>query len=316
MVRFAESFVTLYKQSNNPTIQQSNNPTIQQSNNPTIQQSNMIQFKNKIYVGSEGRQSLYDATISADNRALIIFVHGYKGYKDWGAWNLLEQFFVDQNFGFIKFNMSHNGGTVDEPIDFSDLEAFGRNCYSYELIDLNIMINESRLLIKEEVGSEIPIYLLGHSRGAGIAILAASNSESVSKVVSLAGISDIEMRFPEGDELEAWRKEEVKYVENSRTHQSMPHFYTLYEDFDLNRETLNIEKACSELNCDFLQIHGDMDVSVSISEGMNLAKWTETDLCIIKGAEHTFGARQPWESDELPEEMLEAANRILEFYLL
>ena len=58
---------------------------------------------------------------------IVIFCHGYKGFKDWGAWNLVGKAFANKNFFFIKFNFSHNGGTVENPIDFPDLESFGNN---------------------------------------------------------------------------------------------------------------------------------------------------------------------------------------------
>ena len=28
-----------------------------------------------------------------NNGKLIIFIHGYMGYKDWGCWNLVERYF-------------------------------------------------------------------------------------------------------------------------------------------------------------------------------------------------------------------------------
>lgn len=274
----------------------------------------MIQFKDKIFIGAAGRCSLFDVQLAGTNRALVIFVHGYKGYKDWGAWNLVESYFVEKNFGFMKFNMSHNGGTVEDPIDFPDLEAFGNNCYSYELHDLNVIIDEAHRLIHQELEADIPIYLMGHSRGGGMAVLAGYENDKVSKIVSLAGICDIEMRFPDGEELKEWRNKEVKYVLNGRTNQQMPHYYSFYEDFDRNRKRLNIEHAATQLSVPFLQVHGDMDVSVSITEGMNLAAWTKTDLKIIKGAEHTFGTKHPWEQEELPEEMIEALEAVCQFY--
>jgi len=58
-------------------------------------------------------------------KPIVIFAHGYKGFKDWGCWNLIAEQFAKQNFFFIKFNFSHNGGTIEQPIDFPDLEAFG-----------------------------------------------------------------------------------------------------------------------------------------------------------------------------------------------
>lgn len=274
----------------------------------------MIDFKDKIYIGSNERKSLYDCAIPAQPHAVIVFVHGYKGYKDWGAWNLMQDKFVSKGYGFVKFNMSHNGGTVEEKIDFPDLNAFGENRYSYEINDLNTIVNEVDRLMTLELDLNCPIYLLGHSRGGGIAILTAQHNEKIKGIVSLAGISDIPSRFPENDLLKEWQTDKVMYVENGRTKQQMPHFISFYEDYLEFQSELNIEEACKELNIPFLQIHGDMDLAVSISEGLAIADWTDTELKIIKGAEHTFGTYHPYEKNELPEEMNEVIEACLQFF--
>ena len=273
-----------------------------------------IDFKNKVYEGSNKRQSLFDCRIPEKANAVIIFVHGYKGYKDWGAWNLVENYFLKADFGFVKFNMSHNGGTVEQPIDFPDLEAFGKNTYTYEINDLNRIIDETNRIIRQECEMDIPIYVIGHSRGGGVAILTAAQNKNVSKLISLAGISNIANRFPNGDELTEWQYSGVMYVNNSRTNQAMPHFYSFYEDFKNNEDALDIETAATNLNLHFLQIHGDMDLAVSVSEGQRVAEWAETRLCVVKGAGHTFSAAQPWLHDKLPEDLEFALAKALEFF--
>ena len=273
-----------------------------------------IDFKNKIYEGSNNRKNLFDCKIPNKAKAVIIFVHGYKGYKDWGAWGLMEDYFLNNEFGFVKFNMSHNGGTLETPIDFPDLEAFGKNTYSFEVYDLNLIIEETSRIISQECGLDIPIYLLGHSRGGGVAVLVAAKNEKVKKIISLAGICDIGKRFPSGDELREWEFDGVKYVENSRTNQAMPHFFSFYQDFAKHKSELNIEDAATQLSMPFIQIHGDMDLSVSISEGQYLSRWTETELKIVKGAGHTFGAMQPWAENILPEDLKTALDFACDFF--
>ena len=274
----------------------------------------MIDFKNKEFVGSANRKSLFDCRIPVNAKAVIIFIHGYKGYKDWGAWNLLEDRFLELGFGFVKFNMSHNGGTTSEPIDFPDLQAFGENRYTYELNDLDVVITETTRIITQELNLNLPVFLLGHSRGGGVAILQASRDTRISKIISLAGISMIGERFPTGEDLENWEREGVQFVVNGRTNQQMPHFFTFYTDYRDNREALDIEKAARSLDIPFLQIHGDMDLSVSISEGQSIAEWTDTEVKVIKGADHTFGTKQPWESNDLTEEMEEVIQACSEFF--
>ncbi|MBK7129193.1 MAG: alpha/beta hydrolase [Crocinitomicaceae bacterium] len=274
----------------------------------------MIDFKDKIYEGAERRPSLWDCRIPVDAKGVIIFIHGYKGYKDWGCWQLVEDKFVQNGYGFVKYNISHNGGTVKQKIDFPDPDAFGKNCYSYEVFDLEKIITETKRILHDELNSSIPIYLIGHSRGGGVAILEAAVNQQVAALVSWAGISDIACRFPEGEELEFWQQDGVRYVENARTKQNLPHYFSFYEDFINNQDRFDIEKAARSLTIPFLQIHGDMDSAVSVHEGQELSTWTNTTLEIIKGADHTFGSAHPWSDSDLPEDLEEVCQRTISFF--
>ena len=103
----------------------------------------MILKHNYIIEGEHQKPILIDTTQvpNKENLPVIIFCHGYKGFKDCGAWNLMANTFADAGFFFLKFNFSHNGGTIDQPIDFPDLDAFGNNNYTKELDDLESVIN-------------------------------------------------------------------------------------------------------------------------------------------------------------------------------
>ena len=78
-----------------------------------------VRTTNAVYTGASNRKSLYDLCIPENwNNKIIIFIHGYMGYKDWGCWNLVSDFFTNEKYGFLKYNVSHNGGTIEKPIDF------------------------------------------------------------------------------------------------------------------------------------------------------------------------------------------------------
>ena len=55
----------------------------------------MMKLVNRIYTGSNGRQSLIDLELPENfNGNLVVFVHGFMGFKDWGAWHLVQEFFT------------------------------------------------------------------------------------------------------------------------------------------------------------------------------------------------------------------------------
>lgn len=266
--------------------------------------------KNEEYIGANNRSSLYDLTIPKSwNKKLIIFSHGYMGYKDWGAWNLMEDYFVKNGFGFLKYNVSHNGGTVNNGIDFPDLEAFSKNNYSNELHDMEAII----ALAKNQVDDLEHIYLLGHSRGGGTVILQSQNPD-VSKIAALAPISDIGKRFPAGEALEEWKLTGTRFTTNGRTKQQMPHNYSQFEDFVQNKERLDIESYSRNSNIPICIIHGEDDPAVKIEEGEMIANWAGTDLIRILNQQHTFGASQPWTEKELPLGLETACEYLLTFF--
>lgn len=269
-----------------------------------------LSLKDQVYCGARGRTSLYDVTIPRNwNNIVVLFLHGYMGYKDWGAWNLMEDFFVKNGYGFVKFNVSHNGGTISNPIDFDDLNAFLNNNYSKELEDFDAVLKE----IKMHTSDQVSVYLMGHSRGGGMALLQSSHP-SVKKVATLAAISSIKERFPKGDELAKWKEDGVRYRLNGRTKQEMPHKYDQYTDFMANQERLNIQLHVEKATIPLLIIHGEDDRSVLPNEGKQLAKWSNTNLVSIPEQQHTFGASHPWNEDKLPLGLENACQQILTFF--
>ncbi|WP_288955495.1 alpha/beta fold hydrolase [uncultured Polaribacter sp.] len=248
-------------------------------------------------------------------KKVVIFCHGYKGFKDWGAWNLMAETFANAGFFFIKFNFSHNGGTVEQPIDFPDLEAFGNNNYTKELDDLESVIDyiSNSYKYKNEVNSE-DISLIGHSRGGGIVLLKANEDSRVKKVITLASVCDFGKRTSTYGDLGEWKKNGVKYVINARTKQSMPHFYQFYEDFKQNEERLNIQKATENLEIPHLIIHGDNDTSVFINEAENLKKWNpKAAYQTIENANHVFNVAHPWKENFLSKELKETVGYCIYF---
>jgi len=278
----------------------------------------MIHLKYNIVQGQHNKPILVDVFYkeSASKKPILIFCHGYKGFKDWGAWNVMADVFAKAGFCFIKFNFSHNGGTVKQPIDFPDLDAFGNNNYSKELDDLNSVIdwvcsNPKTL----SIGDVNNISLIGHSRGGGIVTIKAEEDHRISNIISLAGVSDFKARFHlDTNEFEQWKKAGVKYVENGRTKQQMPHYYQFYEDFEKNEKRLTIERAAKNLKIPHLIIHGDSDTSISVNEAINLHKWNpKSKLKIINGANHVFQTYHLWGKDALSNELQEAMNTIIDF---
>ena len=277
----------------------------------------MIINKNIVVKGKHQKPIVTDVFYNETHqpKKIIIFCHGYKGFKDWGAWNLMAEQFAEAGFFFIKFNFSHNGGTLEEPIDFPDLEAFGNNNYSKELDDLGSVIDW--ISSEENFRNEVDITnisIIGHSRGGGIVLLKSAEDNRVKNVITLAGVCDFEKRTATVGDLEQWKKDGVKYVLNGRTKQNMPHFYQFYEDFINNKERFDVKKATENIKVPHLIIHGNKDTSVFINEAENLHIWNpKSDFKIIDNANHVFNVSHPWEKENLSKELEEVKQLCVDF---
>ena len=269
-----------------------------------------IRNNQKLLEGSKNRKILLDfySDIDTDVNKVIILSHGFKGFKDWGCFNLMSEYFAKNGITFVKFNFSHNGTSSSSPQDFVDLKSFGNNNYSKELYDLDVVVN---WVEKEFDGCEI--YLIGHSRGGSISLIKSIMDNRIKKIITWAAPSDIIDRFPI-EKINEWKDKGEIYIYNSRTKQKMPLYIQFYNDIIFNKDNFNIKERIKLLKIPFLIIHGDNDKSVELYEAKNLNKWnSESEIHIINGANHVFGGYHPYDLEFLPKDFNEVINKTIDF---
>jgi pimeloyl-ACP methyl ester carboxylesterase len=224
----------------------------------------------------------------------IIFVHGFKGFKDWGFGPYLSKFFSERGFFVVSFNFSHNG-IGGNKTEFTELDKFANNTISLEVSELGELIDllkngSFNLEIKGKIG------ILGHSRGGAVALLTVSKRNDISSVALWASICKLD-RYTERQKSE-WRQKGYFEVLNTRTNQLMRLNVTLLEDIEKNSaDTLNLEKSVTNLNCPLLIAHGDQDLAVPINEAEQIYSWADkskTEFYKIFGTGHTFDISHPF----------------------
>lgn len=274
--------------------------------------------KNQILYRNAKKPIVWDAFYkdNSNKKPLVLFCHGYKGFKDWGSWDLVAQVFSDADLFFVKFNFSHNGGTINQPIDFPDLEAFAENNYTKELEDIDSMLNfltSNEHPYKNQIDTS-NITLIGHSRGGGISIIKASEDSRITKLITWASVSSFGKRFSTTEDLEQWKKDGVKYVLNGRTKQKMPHNYQFYLDYKSNEERLDIALAAKKLKIPFLIIHALEDPTVLFNEAEDLHAYNTTStLCKIENSNHVFNSSHPYKNKKLPEALQQVVTKSISF---
>lgn len=274
------------------------------------------QFKFK---GSHNKLITADLTYTAYliEVPVVIFVHGFQGFKDWGAWPLAAEIFATKSFPFFKFNFSHNGTTPEHLTDFVDLDAFGNNNFKIEYDDLGLAID----FIEKKADSfdfnwNGELYLIGHSRGAGICLLRAAQDERVTKLATWAGVSDLE-RYLELKEYAAWKQEGVHTLLNKRTNQQMPIYFQFVEAYAENAILLNMGTNMEKIVCPLLIVHGENDTVVPMDNAHIIYNEVQHALIAeIENADHTFGMKHPLTERKITKAFAEVISETLEFFSL
>ncbi|HEY9197223.1 MAG TPA: alpha/beta fold hydrolase [Mucilaginibacter sp.] len=273
----------------------------------------MIRKDNYTLPGAKGRPMLIDITYddTFKNAPVVIFAHGFKGFKDWGTHHLVARRFAQHGFKFLKFNFSHNGTTPDHPVDFTDLIAFSDNTFSIELEDLDTIIDFA--CSGSGMAAANGVYLIGHSMGGGIAIIKSAEDSRIKKLVTMASISSFYNLWPKEAETQ-WRLQGVIYMPNQRTGQQMPLKSTLLDDLDRHPARLNIQAQAAGIKQPWLLVHGDKDTTVPMSHAEELkVAQPRLEFVVVPGADHTFGGVHPYLQDELPVLLQSFCDTVISF---
>ena len=246
------------------------------------------QINEKIRITSFGYENI-------NSSPCLFFVHGFKGFKDWGFWPFVGNYFAKNGFFILTFNFSHNG--IGENLtEFTELDKFANNTFSLELKELNEIIDAylNNFFGKK---SKKPIGILGHSRGGGDSLLVSSKRKEIGAVVLWASVANFN-RYSERQAKE-WRKKGVFEVLNTRTNQMMKLNVSLLEDLEKNKGgSLNLENAVKTLGKPLLILHGEQDLAVPVKESELIYNWSDkekTEFHKISATGHTFDITHPFE---------------------
>lgn len=227
---------------------------------------------------------------------VIVVIHGFKGFKDWGSFPYVCEELARHGFYVISFNFSHNGveGSSQE---FTRLDLFERNTFTREVREARAVIAavQAGALPEPDRAARSGITLLGHSRGGGIAILAAADDPRVEYVVTWAAVAGFD-RYTDAQK-QRWREQGVLESKNMRTGQMMRLGLELLADVEHNSAALDVGAAAERLCRPLLIVHGEQDLSVTIDNGEELARRADperTQFIRVPRTNHTFGAVHPF----------------------
>ncbi len=241
----------------------------------------------------------------------VLVIPGYLSGKDRLFHPVLESRLVAAGFAVCSADLSGSG--YGDRGELTELELFAQNTYTWELEDA------ARLLefLRSEPGVDPDrIGLMGHSRGAAIALVTAiedrersgsqlDSPRSVGALVLWAAPAHVGRYRPE--RLALWRKEGRLPVE-------LPDGRTVYlerdllDDFEPLPPRFHLLHRAPHCAVPTLLVRGSRDRAVGVEETADLAAaLPDSTVLDVAGAGHNFGAREG--ENNPPDPRLEQALR-------
>jgi pimeloyl-ACP methyl ester carboxylesterase len=193
----------------------------------------------------EGLAIHVDIDAPREARALVVLAHGHDASKDWGFFPWLGDYFCDAGFAVVRFTMSND-------------------TYTSQIHDLLDVADHAQSRLRG-----LALFLLGHSLGGGVALLASREIEDLAGVVTWSAIA----RADRWDE-----------SERSATR----------DDYEAHRDRMNILDAAARLRVPLLAVHGGRDETIPADESRQIvARASDSSLLVIAAASHTFNSIHP-----------------------
>ena len=225
--------------------------------------------------------------------ACALLLHGFKGYKDYGFLPLLAHDLCARGVLVHRFNFSTSGMT-------SDTETFARPDL-FELDTWTRQVGDVRRVVRavregEIAGRDLPLFLIGHSRGGATALLSAGRHRDELGLAGVATINAVDRccRMSDADQ-RAMLQRGYTITQSSRTKQD------LRIDAGWLREQLaspmehDVLLQGSRCGLPACVLHADADDAVEISAGEAIAHKLNAPLIVLENANHVLNMPNPSE---------------------
>jgi len=244
---------------------------------------------------------------------VVLFVHGFKGFKDWGAFPDACEELARAGFAVVPFNLSMNG-VGKGMTEFDEPDHFANQTLSQDLEDIGTVIEaiKSKAINSDKVDLDTDrIGIIGHSRGGHTAIAAAAEYTEIQCLVTWSAVADYNARWSEKMKKD-WLERGYTEIENSRTGQVFKVNKAVFDDAIEQADTLMAIKRVKELYIPAMFIAGKEDEAVPYSNSEVLFRSCpadEKEVRLIDKTGHTFDVSHPFEMREFPK----AFEEVLDF---
>jgi len=257
---------------------------------------------------------LPDDKLDSQRLPVLIFLHGFKGFKDWGAFPDACEELSRAGFAVVAMNFSLNG-VGENMTEFDQLNLFARQTLSQDLNDVGSMIEALRkgnIDWPEDYPVDAQnIGLIGHSRGGHTAVAAAAEYPEVQCLVTWSAVADYNAHWSDAM-IDDWEEKGVTEIKNGRTGQVMPQKKVVYEDAVQNANRLMAVERIEEFNHPALFIHSKGDKGVRFHEAEKLFEHCPSahkEKLLLPDSGHTFDTAHPFTEESFPDAFRKVVDR-------
>jgi dienelactone hydrolase len=229
---------------------------------------------------------------------LIIIIHGFKAFRQWGFFPYTAEYFASNGFPVMNIDLSANG-IIDPEKGLIDKQIFSKNRVSRELEDADVLfrgIISGAHPLSHELSQywNGEIYLLGHSRGAAISVLSCVKFSEVRKLALWAPIAEFNRYTPR--QISVWKEKGSLDFIDSQTGQELSIEYGYIEEILRNQASYDIVNTIKTIEIPTLLLHGENDLTVRRQEAEKLffANRKYVNFEIVNRANHTFAVVHPF----------------------
>lgn len=240
--------------------------------------------------------------LSGEARGVVLILHGFLGYKDYGMFPRIAERFAEAGFIAHRFNFSHSGMT-EEIATFARPELFADDTWSRQVFDVNAVrsaVVEGRL-----PGAGRPMLLLGHSRGGVTAMLTAGRQATGREGTDLPLNGLVTIAAPDTTcRLTPEQQEEMLSrgfleVASSRTGQVLRINADWLREQHRDPDGHDLDALIAAVRLPMLIVHGSADPTVHprCAEQIAAAAGPGAVLRFIAAADHVFNTPNPFPAD-------------------
>lgn len=223
--------------------------------------------------------------------ACVILLHGFKGYKDYGFIPVMAEDLCDRGMLVHRFNFSTSGMTNNTDT-FERPDLFEQDTWSRQVEDVRRVIEA--IGEGEVAGKDLPMFLIGHSRGGATALLTAGRHHEeldIAGVITLNAVARC-CSLSQQEQQEILDRGSMSTA-SARTGQKLRINANWIQEQREHPQDHDLLMQTSRIRGPVCVIQGDRDDAVDLEAGEAIARATQTPLIVLEGGDHVLNMPNP-----------------------